>query len=170
MIGRDLAAERLGYQRIFEDWISKDVTISHDPRKDEFWLTANPGAGAETYVLNKNGLCRAGQHPTNLFIAQGALVGMFDGDTTDDSIDMTTQGFDATILGGSRRDFMVVHGVLIGTTGQGCHVLKLRPPMVFRKEHADILLAEQILDIVRQERQARLIAHPLLERLPANGQ
>ncbi|MGW8225070.1 MAG: aminotransferase class III-fold pyridoxal phosphate-dependent enzyme [Anaerolineales bacterium] len=31
-------------------------------------------------------------------------------------------------------------GVLIGTTGQDYPILKIRPPMVFQKEHADILL------------------------------
>jgi 4-aminobutyrate aminotransferase-like enzyme/Ser/Thr protein kinase RdoA (MazF antagonist) len=33
------------------------------------------------------------------------------------------------------------NGVLIGTTGRHYHVLKIRPPMVFQLEHADILLA-----------------------------
>jgi len=33
------------------------------------------------------------------------------------------------------------NGVLIGTTGPFYHVLKIRPPLVFQKEHADILLA-----------------------------
>ena len=33
------------------------------------------------------------------------------------------------------------NGVLIGTTGPHYHVLKIRPPMVFQKEHAGILLA-----------------------------
>jgi 4-aminobutyrate aminotransferase-like enzyme len=33
------------------------------------------------------------------------------------------------------------NGVLIGTTGQHYPTLKIRPPIVFQKEHADILLA-----------------------------
>jgi len=33
------------------------------------------------------------------------------------------------------------NGVLVGTTGQESNVLKIRPPLVFEKEHADILLA-----------------------------
>ena len=36
------------------------------------------------------------------------------------------------------------NGVLIGTTGSHNHVLKIRPPMVFQKEHAEILLATLI--------------------------
>jgi len=32
------------------------------------------------------------------------------------------------------------HGVLIGLTGKGRNVLKIRPPIVFRLEHAEILL------------------------------
>jgi 4-aminobutyrate aminotransferase-like enzyme len=33
------------------------------------------------------------------------------------------------------------NGVLIGTTGPHYHVLKIRPPIVFQKEHAGIMLA-----------------------------
>ena len=33
------------------------------------------------------------------------------------------------------------YGVLIGTTGQNYATLKIRPPIVFQKEHAEILLA-----------------------------
>jgi 4-aminobutyrate aminotransferase-like enzyme len=32
------------------------------------------------------------------------------------------------------------NGVFIGTTGQHYSTLKIRPPMVFQKEHADMLL------------------------------
>jgi 4-aminobutyrate aminotransferase-like enzyme len=32
------------------------------------------------------------------------------------------------------------NGILIGTTGQHYSILKIRPPIVFRKEHADILI------------------------------
>ena len=33
------------------------------------------------------------------------------------------------------------HGVLIGATGPQQNVLKIRPPLVFTEEHADILTA-----------------------------
>ena len=33
------------------------------------------------------------------------------------------------------------NGVLVGTTGHKSQVLKIRPPLVFEQEHADILLA-----------------------------
>jgi len=36
------------------------------------------------------------------------------------------------------------NGVLIGTTGQNYATLKIRPPLVFQKEHAEILLAAMI--------------------------
>jgi 4-aminobutyrate aminotransferase-like enzyme len=36
------------------------------------------------------------------------------------------------------------NGVLIGTTGQNYAILKIRPPIVFQKEHAEILLAALI--------------------------
>jgi 4-aminobutyrate aminotransferase-like enzyme len=32
------------------------------------------------------------------------------------------------------------NGVLIGTTGQNYATLKIRPPLVFQKEHAEMLL------------------------------
>jgi 4-aminobutyrate aminotransferase-like enzyme len=36
------------------------------------------------------------------------------------------------------------NGVLIGTTGQNYATLKVRPPIVFQKEHAEILLVAMI--------------------------
>jgi 4-aminobutyrate aminotransferase-like enzyme len=36
---------------------------------------------------------------------------------------------------------MRVRGVLIGTTGRHRNVLKIRPPLVFKREHADELVA-----------------------------
>jgi hypothetical protein len=36
---------------------------------------------------------------------------------------------------------MSCNGVLIGTTGPHDNVLKMRPPIVFNQEHAEILLA-----------------------------
>jgi 4-aminobutyrate aminotransferase-like enzyme/Ser/Thr protein kinase RdoA (MazF antagonist) len=50
-------------------------------------------------------------------------------------------GAPAPELADRMMNHMRQNGVLIGTTGPHGHVLKLRPPMVFRKEHADILLA-----------------------------
>ena len=45
---------------------------------------------------------------------------------------------------GERADQIMNHmrqnQVLIGTTGEKSNVLKIRPPLVFEKEHADILL------------------------------
>jgi 4-aminobutyrate aminotransferase-like enzyme len=31
-------------------------------------------------------------------------------------------------------------GILLGTTGPAGNVLKIRPPLVFRRDHADLLL------------------------------
>ena len=44
-------------------------------------------------------------------------------------------------LADNLQNHMRENGVLIGTTGPNYHVLKIRPPMVFQKEHAGILLA-----------------------------
>ena len=42
------------------------------------------------------------------------------------------------------------HGVLIGSTGRYDNVLKIRPPMVFSRQHADLLLQKltQVLNEV----------------------
>ncbi len=37
-------------------------------------------------------------------------------------------------------DLMRQNGVLIGSEGSYDNVLKIRPPLVFRREHADILV------------------------------
>jgi 4-aminobutyrate aminotransferase-like enzyme/Ser/Thr protein kinase RdoA (MazF antagonist) len=39
-------------------------------------------------------------------------------------------------------NLMRENGVLLGTTGPYSHILKIRPPLVFEREHADILLTE----------------------------
>jgi 4-aminobutyrate aminotransferase-like enzyme/Ser/Thr protein kinase RdoA (MazF antagonist) len=41
------------------------------------------------------------------------------------------------------------HGVLVGTTGPAGNVLKIRPPLVFEREHADLLVG--VLDAVLAE-------------------
>jgi 4-aminobutyrate aminotransferase-like enzyme len=46
----------------------------------------------------------------------------------------------ATEAAGSVADAMRDHGVLIGTTGPHDNVLKIRPPLVFAREHADRLV------------------------------
>lgn len=43
-------------------------------------------------------------------------------------------------LAGHLMNHMRANGVLIGTTGQHSAILKIRPPIVFQKGHADILL------------------------------
>jgi len=50
-------------------------------------------------------------------------------------------------------NFMRHHGVLISTIGPSDSVLKIRPPMPFKPEHADILLAvlSKAFDAVSQE-------------------
>ena len=59
------------------------------------------------------------------------------------------QGIDIIKPGGALNPEMAKHivnhmrqnGVLIGTTGQNYATLKIRPPLVFQKKHAEILLA-----------------------------
>ena len=51
----------------------------------------------------------------------------------------------ASGLGGSSEALRVVngmrkHGVLIGTTGRNGDVLKIRPPLTFAPQHAELLL------------------------------
>jgi 4-aminobutyrate aminotransferase-like enzyme len=62
------------------------------------------------------------------------------------------QGIDIIKPGGALNPEMADHimnhmrqnGVLIGTTGQNYATLKIRPPLVFQKEHAEILLVAMI--------------------------
>jgi 4-aminobutyrate aminotransferase-like enzyme len=49
-------------------------------------------------------------------------------------------GASAPKLAGRIMNHMRDHGVLIGATGPKGNVLKLRPPIVFQKEHAEITL------------------------------
>jgi 4-aminobutyrate aminotransferase-like enzyme len=53
---------------------------------------------------------------------------------------LKTDGSPDTELADRIMNHMRQNGVLIGTTGPNYNVLKIRPPMVFNKEHADILL------------------------------
>jgi len=50
------------------------------------------------------------------------------------------------------REHLRRHGVLLGTTGPFDNVLKIRPPLVFGREHADVLLAalQEALQDARQ--------------------
>lgn len=43
---------------------------------------------------------------------------------------------------GRVRDHLRAHGVLVGTSGQLDNVIKIRPPLVFAREHADLLLEQ----------------------------
>jgi 4-aminobutyrate aminotransferase-like enzyme len=44
-------------------------------------------------------------------------------------------------MAGRIMNHMRLNGVLIGTTGPKYATLKIRPPLVFQKEHAEILVA-----------------------------
>jgi 4-aminobutyrate aminotransferase-like enzyme/Ser/Thr protein kinase RdoA (MazF antagonist) len=44
-------------------------------------------------------------------------------------------------LAGRIMNHMRLNGVLIGTTGPNANVLKIRPPIIFNQEHAELLLA-----------------------------
>ena len=53
-----------------------------------------------------------------------------------DKKDLEPAGSDALRL----REFLKENGVLLGTTGPHGNVVKIRPPMVFGRQHADYLL------------------------------
>ncbi|HEY2575589.1 MAG TPA: aminotransferase class III-fold pyridoxal phosphate-dependent enzyme [Streptosporangiaceae bacterium] len=46
----------------------------------------------------------------------------------------------ATVLAGQVTDAMRDRGILLGATGPAGNVLKIRPPLIFQREHADLLL------------------------------
>jgi 4-aminobutyrate aminotransferase-like enzyme len=56
------------------------------------------------------------------------------------------EGVPAAGRAGRVTEAMRERGILISTTGPAGNVLKIRPPLVFQREHADLLL--QTLDEV----------------------
>jgi 4-aminobutyrate aminotransferase-like enzyme len=54
---------------------------------------------------------------------------------------LTTDGSPDTDLARRVMNHMRQNKVLIGTTGPNTNVLKIRPPIVFNQEHAELLLA-----------------------------
>jgi len=70
------------------------------------------------------------------------VIGEIHGSGLLQGIDMLTpDGTSDPELADRIMNHMRENGVLIGTTGQHYSTLKIRPPIVFQKEHADILLS-----------------------------
>ena len=53
---------------------------------------------------------------------------------------ITTRRAPAAAAARAVADAMRDRGILLGTTGPAGNVLKIRPPLVFGREHADLLL------------------------------
>jgi 4-aminobutyrate aminotransferase-like enzyme/Ser/Thr protein kinase RdoA (MazF antagonist) len=105
---------------------------------EEEGLVASAGqAGA---YLRQGLLALAGRHPVIGDVrGEGLLLGV---DLVEDREARLPAGRRAHQVADGLRD----RGILTGTTGPAGNVLKIRPPLVFQREHADLLLA--VLDEV----------------------
>jgi 4-aminobutyrate aminotransferase-like enzyme/Ser/Thr protein kinase RdoA (MazF antagonist) len=95
-----------------------------------------PGSAAEVGGYLRQGLAGlAARHPLIGDIrGQGLLLGV---DLIEDPQSRAPAAGAARAVAEALRE----RGILIGVTGPGGNVLKIRPPLVFRREHAGLLLA-----------------------------
>ena len=110
---------------------------------EEEGLVAN---AAEVGAYLKQGLLKlAGSHPV---IGDVRGIGLLSG--AELVTDPATRE-PATALARRVTDAMRDRGVLLGATGPAGNVLKIRPPLVFQREHADLLLTtlDEVLAAVR---------------------
>jgi 4-aminobutyrate aminotransferase-like enzyme len=73
----------------------------------------------------RDGLRRLGKHDVVAVRGRGLITG----------VELASPGLARRVVDGLRAD-----GILIGRTGRREHVLKIRPPLVFADEHADLLV------------------------------
>ncbi|MDR0346142.1 MAG: aminotransferase class III-fold pyridoxal phosphate-dependent enzyme, partial [Nocardiopsaceae bacterium] len=106
-----------------------------------------PGSAAEVGGYLRQGLAGlAARHPLIGDIrGEGLLLGV---DLIEDPQSRAPAAGPARAVAEALRE----RGILIGVTGPGGNVLKVRPPLVFRREHADLLLAalDEALAAVRR--------------------
>jgi 4-aminobutyrate aminotransferase-like enzyme len=111
-------------------------------------LTAN---AADTGSYLRQGLVKlAGGHPVIGDIrGEGLLLGV---ELVADQATRVPAAGHARAVTEALRD----RGILLGATGPAGNVLKIRPPLVFRREHADLLLSalDEVLGSFRPSEQA----------------
>ena len=86
LINASLEAKRFNYSE-FLTGFGSDLLLTYNPHEKEFYISD----GADTLMLNDNGLSKAPWHPTTLAISQGALVGIARNDDNDTLIGITTE-------------------------------------------------------------------------------
>lgn len=85
-------------------------------------------AQVSAYLLDR---LRSLRHP---FLTQARATGLFFG------VEFTTDGLTpADAFVGNLVEDMVARGFLLNRIGRGANILKIRPPMPFSREHADLL-------------------------------
>ena len=112
----NLVATRLGYSEYLSPMLSNDVIITHDSQHDEYYIAD----GVVSYLLNKDGLCRAPRTPTSVSFAQGGLVSIYmENDGTlvgspapTDAVEIVTQPF----YGDSHRKVWEMNFVTVVST------------------------------------------------------
>ncbi len=77
--------------------------------------------------------CRQGNSCIGDIRGKGLFVGV---DVVGDPDTMTPDSAQASRIKNHLRDA----GLLVGTEGFGGNILKIRPPLVFQREHADLLI------------------------------
>jgi 4-aminobutyrate aminotransferase-like enzyme/Ser/Thr protein kinase RdoA (MazF antagonist) len=110
---------------------------------EEEGLVAN---AAETGAYLKQGLLKlAGAHPVIGDVRGTGLL--FGAELVTDPATREP----ATALARQVTDAMRERGVLLGATGPAGNVVKIRPPLIFRREHADLLLTtlDEVLTTLR---------------------
>ncbi len=104
-------------------------------------LVAN-AAAVGTYLLGRLGELAGHHEPVGDVRGTGLLIGV---ELVADRSSREPAGRLATDVAEALRD----RGVLVGTTGRDGNVIKIRPPLVFRREHAD-LLVEQMDEVLTE--------------------
>jgi len=108
----NLEVERLGYREFFQDMLGGEPVISFDQYEREFYI----GDGTDAYLFNRHGLAKAPWVPTTVSYAQGHIVGIYFDATDPDGIEIVTQPFDASAVGGTRgQPFEVLAVNVVGT-------------------------------------------------------
>ena len=78
----DLTAERLGYGWIFSEFLGSSIVVSHDPQRNEYYISGETDTAPECYVLAGDTLSKAPWVPTRVSYEDGSLIAIMPGSDT----------------------------------------------------------------------------------------
>jgi len=112
-ISGNLQPAKLGF-REFVGNFSDTVQISFDPLEEEYWIAGGVDGdasanGTNCYILSRQGLGHARQHPTSLHVIDGELFGLIGTVGTDAEFRIATEIVDFGV-----RDFKTITTVEVG--------------------------------------------------------